>query len=199
MARTRALRAASAVVVVAVVIFAQIGLVLAPSQLGRNPLLILALRPTPAFLVLVADTVRPVVAILIAVTGRTAIDMAYFATARHGAAPFLQRFGIGRELTEGLSGRRASRGLLITSFFWSSSPVIAGIGLSRTSPWLFLAVTGAGNLTTSTVYVYSGRRFARLLAPVDAWLAVNKLWVTLALAGLVTVSVLMTYRRHRTA
>lgn len=59
------------------------------------------LRPTPAFLVFVGDAVQPVAAILIAVVGRTAVDMAYFATARYGVAPVLQRFGIGRLVTGG--------------------------------------------------------------------------------------------------
>lgn len=194
----RLLRAIPAVLVAAVVVFAQVGLVLAPSQLGRNPLLILALRPTPAFLVLVADAVNPVTAVLIAGAGRTIVDVAYFATARHGAAPFLQRFGFGRKVTSELSRTTASRGLLALTFFWSSSPVIAAIGLGGTSAWTFLAVTGVGNLTTSLVYVVSGRQLGGTLAPIHDWLGAHGTWLTMALVMTVAVSGFVTFRRHRT-
>lgn len=197
MMTSRALRAASATVVLAVVVLAQVGLVLAPSQLGRQPLLVLALRPTPAFLVLVGDTVPAVPAVLIATVGRTAVDMAYFLTARYGAARVLQRFGIGRGVTGGLSRPVASRGLLAVSFVWSSSPVIAALGLGSTSAGLFLGVTGAGNLATSSVYVLAGRQLGPALSPVDRWLSASGPWLTVALAAAVAVSAFATYRRHR--
>ena len=199
MTRSRLLRAVSAAAVIAVVVFAQVGLILAPSQLARNPLLTLALRPTPAFLILVADAVAPVTAVLVAAVGRTMIDLAYFAAVRHGAAPLLRRFGIGKDLTGGLSRTTTSRGLLAISFVWSSSPIIAALGLGTTSAWLFLAVTGVGNLATSSIYVSSGRRLGAFLAPVDAWLSAYGLWLTVALAAAVTVSALAKYRRHRVA
>jgi len=199
MSRSRLLRAAAAAAVIAVTVFAQIGMVLAPSQLGRNPLLTLALRPTPAFLVLVADTVPAMTAVLIAAVGRTTVDTAYFAAARHGAAPLLRRFGIGKDLTGGLSHSTTSRGLLAISFVWSSSPIIAALGLGSTPAWLFLTVTGVGNLATSSIYVFSGRRLGTFLAPVDAWLSTYGVWLTVVLAAAVTVSVFARYRRHRIA
>lgn len=199
MNRSRLLRGVSAAGVIAVAVFAQVGMVLAPSQLGRDPLLTLALRPTPAFLVLVADAVPAVTAVLIAVAGRTMVDLAYFVAVRHGAAPLLRRFGIGKELTGGLSRTTASRGLLAISFVWSSSPVIAALGLGSTPAWLFLAVTGVGNVVTSSVYVFSGRRLTAFLAPVDAWLSAYGLWLTVVLTAVVTVSAFTKYRRHRIA
>jgi hypothetical protein len=189
----------STAAVITVAVFAQVGMVLAPSQLGRNPLLTLALRPTPAFLLLVADAVPAVTAVLIAAVGRTMVDLAYFVAVRHGAAPLLRRFGIGKDLTGGLSRTTTSRGLLAISFFWSSSPIIAALGLGSIPAWLFLVVTGVGNVVTSSVYVSSGRRLGAFLAPVDAWLSAYGLWLTVVLAAAVTVSVFARYRRHRIA
>jgi hypothetical protein len=199
MSRSRLLRAVSAAAVIAVTVFAQVGMILAPSQLGRNPLLTLALRPTPAFLVLVADAVPALTAVLIAAVGRTMVDLAYFAAVRHGAAPLLRRFGIGKELTGGLSRTATSRGLLAISFVWSSSPIIAALGLGSTPAWLFLAVTGVGNVVTSSIYVSSGRRLGAFVAPVDAWLSAYGVWLTVVLAAVVTVSAFAKYRKHRIA
>ncbi|HSJ44798.1 MAG TPA: hypothetical protein VK923_08975 [Euzebyales bacterium] len=165
MSRSRLLRAVSAAAVIAITVFAQVGMILAPSQLGRNPLLTLALRPTPAFLVLVADVVPALTAVLVAAVGRTMVDMAYFVAVRHGAAPLLRRFGIGKELTGGLSRTTASRGLLAITFVWSSSPIIAALGLGSTPAWLFLAVTGAGNVVTSTATSFRGGGWERSSPP----------------------------------
>ena len=165
MSRSRLLRAVSAAAVIAITVFAQVGMILAPSQLGRNPLLTLALRPTPAFLVLVADVVPALTAVLVAAVGRTMVDMAYFVAVRHGAAPLLRRFGIGKELTDGLSRTTASRGLLAITFVWSSSPIIAALGLGSTPAWLFLAVTGAGNVVTSTATSFRGGGWERSSPP----------------------------------
>lgn len=193
----RVVRAISTAGVLAVVVLAQVGLVLAPSQLGRNPLLVLALRPTPAFLVLVAELITPATAVLVASAGRTLVDVAYFAVARHGALPIAQRLGIGRDLTRGVSRRTASRGLLAVSFFWSSSPVIAALGLGRTPPLTFLAVTGAGNVATSCGYVLFGRRFSEYLAPVLTWVSAQGTALTIGLAVAVALGGVVALRRTR--
>lgn len=197
MTRLPLVRTVSAVGVLAVVVFAQVGLVLAPSQLGRHPLLVLALRPTPAFLVLVGDAVLPAAAILIASVGRTMVDVAYFAVARYGTLPVVERFGIGRGLTRGLSRRTASRGLLTVLFFWSSTPIIAAIGLGRTRLLTFVAVTCLGNLVTSGVYVFFGHQFSAYLAPVTAWLSAQGIYLTVALGAAVAVSAFAALRRSR--
>lgn len=189
-------RAASAASVSAVVILAQLGLVLAPSQLGRHPLLVLALRPTPAFLVLLSDLVASTTAILLASVSRTLVDMAYFAVARYGALPIAQRFGIGRDLARGVSRRTATRGLLTLTFFWSSTPVIAAIGLGRTPILKFLAITGIGNIATSSVFVFSGHRFSEYTAPVTSWVSAHGTQLTVALAFAVGLSFLAALRRN---
>ena len=183
--------------VITIVVLAQAGLVLAPSQVDSRPLLVLALRPTPAFLVLVAEVVPPAAAVLVAALGRTLVDVAYFAVARHGALPVLQRFGIGRGLTRGIDRPTATRGLLTLLFFWSSTPVIAALGLGRTRPRVFIAVTGLGNLTTSAAFVSLGRRFADQVAPVTAWLSAHGTALTVALAALVLGSAATTMVRAR--
>lgn len=194
---TSLLRMLSAVGVAAVVILAQAGLVLAPSQLGRHPLLVLALRPTPAFLVLLGDLVAPATAILMASVSRTLVDMAYFAVARHGALPIAERFGAGRNLADKVSQRAASRGLLTVSFFWSSTPVVAALGLGRTPTLKFLVVTGAGNLVTSAAFAASGHQFSRYIAPVTMWVSAHGAQLTIAVGFGVAVSGLMALRRAR--
>jgi hypothetical protein len=191
------LRTVSAASVLAVVVFAQVGLVLAPSQLGRNPLVVLALRPTPTFLVLVGDLVAPITAVAIAATSRTLVDLAYFAVARHGALPIAQRFGVGKSLARGVSRRTATRGLLATSFLWSSTPVIAAIGLGTTPTLIFLAVTGAGNIATSFVFVISGRQLAEYVAPITSWISAHGTQLTLGLGGVVVLSFLVALWRNR--
>lgn len=195
--RRSLLRAGSAISVLAIVVFAQVGLVLAPSQLGHNPLVVLALRPTPAFLVLVGDHVAPAAAVAIAATSRTLVDMAYFVMARHGALPVVERFGVGKNLASGVSRRTATRGLLVTAFFWSSTPVIAAIGLGKTPAVKFLAITGAGNVATSLAFVISGRQLSEYVAPVSSWIAANGTQLTLGLGGAVVLSTLMALARNR--
>ena len=191
------LRAVSAASVLAVVVFAQVGLVLAPSQLGRNPLVVLALRPTPTFLILVGDLVSPIAAVAIAATSRTLVDLAYFALARYGALPITERFGVGKILTRGVSRRTATRGLLTTSFFWSSTPVVAAIGLGRTPTVKFLAVTGAGNIATSYAFVVSGRQLAEYVAPVTSWISAHGTQLTIGLSGTVALSFIVALGRSR--
>ncbi len=193
------LRAVSAAGVVAVVVFAQVGLVLAPSQLGHNPLVVLALRPTPTFLVLVGDLVAPTTAVAIAAISRTLVDMAYFAVARQGALPVVERFGIGRNLARGVSRRTATRGLLATSFFWSSTPVIAAIGLGKAPAVKFLAVTGSGNIATSLAFVISGRQLTEYVAPISSWISAHGTQLTVGLGGAVALSFLVAIARapHR--
>lgn len=188
-------RTVAAVSVALIVVLAQLGLILAPSQLGRNPLLVLALRPTPAFLVLVGDLVAPATAMLMASISRTLVDMAYFAVARYGALPLAQRFGVGRNLTRGMSGRTAGRGLLAVAFVWSSTPVVAALGLGRTSILTFLAVTGVGNVVTSSLFVASGRQFSVYVAPITAWMSAHGGPLTAALGGAVALSLLVALRR----
>lgn len=191
------LRAVSAGGVVAVVIFAQVGLVLAPSQLAHNPLVVLALRPTPTFLVLVSDLVAPAAAVAIAATSRTLVDLAYFAVARHGALPVTERYGVGRSLTRRLSRRAATKGLLATSFFWSSTPVVAAIGLGKTPTARFLAVTAAGNIATSFAFVASGRQLAEYVAPVTSWISEHGTQLTIGLGGGVALGSLVALWRNR--
>ena len=197
MTRTPLIRAVTAAGVISVVVLAQVGLLLAPSQLGRHPLLVLALRPTPAILLLISDAVLPAIAVLVAALGRTMVDVAYFAVARHGTLPIIERFGIGRDLTRGLARPNASHGLLTVLFFWSSTPVIAAIGLGTTPLMTFLAVTGLGNVVTSSVFVFFGHQFAGYLAPVNAWLSAHGTQLTVALAAALALSALITLRRNR--
>lgn len=197
MTRLPLVRVVTAVSVVSVVVFAQVGLVLAPSQLGRHPLLVLALRPTPAFLVLVGDSVVPAAAVLIASVGRTLVDAAYFAVARYGTLPIVQRFGVGEHLTRGLSRRSTARSLLTMTFFWSSSPIIAAIALGKTSLLSFLAVTGVGNVVTSSAYVFFGRQFSGYLTPVHSWVSAHGTSVTIAVGGAVAISGFVILRRSR--
>jgi membrane protein DedA with SNARE-associated domain len=189
-------RTVSATGVLAVVVLAQVGLVLAPSQLGQHPLLVLALRPTPAFLVLVSDLVASTTAILIASVSRTLVDMAYFAVARHGALPIAQRFGVGRDLARGVSRHRATGGLLTVSFFWSSTPVVAAIGLGKTPILKFLAITGIGNITTSSVFVLSGHQFSEYIAPITSWVSAHGTQLTVVLGSTVVLSLLAALRRN---
>jgi membrane protein DedA with SNARE-associated domain len=189
-------RTVSAASVLAVVVLAQVGLVLAPSQLGQHPLLVLALRPTPAFLVLVGDLVASTTAILMASVSRTLVDMAYFAVARYGALPIAQRFGIGRHLARGISRRTATRGLLTVTFFWSSTPVVAAIGLGRTPILKFLAITGIGNIATSSVFVLSGHQFSEYVAPVSSWVSAHGTQLTVGLGIAVALSSLAALRRN---
>lgn len=190
----RTLAAAS---VAAIVVLAQLGLVLAPSQLGRHPLLVLALRPTPAFLVLVGDLVAPATAMLIASVSRTLVDVAYFAVARYGALPLAQRSGVCRNLARAMSRRTAGRGLLAVAFVWSSTPVVAALGLGRTSILTFLAVTGAGNVVTSGLFAFSGRQISGYVAPITAWVSAYGGPLTIGLGGAMVLSALVALRRSR--
>jgi hypothetical protein len=190
-------RAAAVASVLAVVILAQVGLVLAPSQLGRNPLLVLALRPTPAFLVLVSDLVAPATAVVIASVFRTLVDMAYFAVARYGALPVVERFGVGRNLARKVSRRKAAGGLLTLTFFWSSTPVVAALGLSRTPILKFLTVTGLGNLATSTAFVFSSYQLSNHIAPITSWVSAHGGQLTTALGSAVALSFVLALRRNR--
>lgn len=197
MTQKHVVRAASVAGVLVVVVMAQIGLVLAPSQLGEHPLIVLALRPTPAFLMLVGGAVAPVTAVAVAAVGRTTIDMAYFAVARHGALPLVWRFGVGQTVARSMSRDTTARGLLTVAFFWSSSPVVAAIGLGRTPARRFLAVTGLGNVATSAVFVFLGRRLSDALVPVTTWVSARGVQLTVVLAGAVVVAAVLTYRRNR--
>ena len=191
------LRTVAAASVLAVVLLAQVGLVLAPSQLGHHPLLVLALRPTPAFLLLVSDLVAPTTAVLIAAVFRTLVDMAYFAVARYGALLLVQRFGVGRGLARKVSRHTASRGLLTVSFFWSSTPVVAAIGLGKTSIVKFLTVTGVGNLATSSLFVFSGHQLSEYVAPVSSWVSAHGGQLTVGLGSAVALSFVLALRRSR--
>jgi membrane protein DedA with SNARE-associated domain len=188
-------RTMAAAGVLAVVVLAQVGLVLAPSQLTRHPLLVLALRPTPAFLVLISDLVAPLTAILMASAARTMVDMAYFAVARYGALPVAERFGVGRNVAGKVSQRTASHGLLATSFFWSSTPVVAAIGLGRTPALRFLAVTGIGNIVTSAAFAVSGHQFSDYVTPITSWVSAHGMQLTIAVAVAVAVSSVVALRR----
>lgn len=196
-------RAVSAASVVAIVVLAQVGLVLAPSQLDDRPLLVLAIRPTPAYLVLVTNLVPPAAAVLIAAVSRTLVDLAYFAVARYGALPLAQRIGIGRKLSRGLSGRLATRNMLAATFLWSSTPVVAALGLGTTSTSTFVAVTGMGNLATSGAFVMLGRQYSRYVAPITSWVSAHGMQLTIALGVAVALSAALTVTRrwrfgHRT-
>ena len=191
------LRSVAVASVATVVVLAQVGLVLAPSQLANHPMLVLALRPTPAFLVLVSGSIAPATAILTAAVGRTLVDISYFAVARYGALPMAQRFGLGRNLSRGLSRTTTTRGLLTLLFFWSSTPVIAALGLGPTATRTFLVVTGAGNLVTSTAFVLFGRRLSGNVAPVSAWVSAHGLQLTIGLAAAVVLSAVAAWRRNR--
>jgi hypothetical protein len=191
------LRRLAVVAVVTVVVFAQAGLVLAPSQLASHPMLVLALRPTPAFLVLVSGSIFPLTAIAVAAAGRTMVDVAYFAMTRFGALPLVQRFGIGRDASRGLSRTTTTRGLLTLLFFWSSTPVIVALGLGRTTTRTFVAVTGLGNVVTSAAFVFFGRQLSDQIAPFSAWISAHSAWLTGAIAMAVIASVLIALRSGR--
>lgn len=190
-------RAAAVTAVAAVVVIAQVGLLLAPSQLARQPMLVLALRPTPAFLVLVSGSIAPLTAIAVAAFGRTLVDVSYFAVARYGGLPLAQRFSIGRDMSRGLSRTTTTRGLLTLLFFWSSTPVIVALGLGRTSPPTFIAVTGLGNIVTSAAFVFFGRRLSEQVAPISAFVAAHSLEVTFGLAGAVAATAAAAAGRSR--
>lgn len=185
------LRGFAAAAVVSVVVLAQAGLILAPSQLAHHPMLVLALRPTPAFLVLISGSIFPITAISVAAAGRTVVDLAYFAVARYGALPVAQRFGVGRHMSRGLSRTTTTRGLLTLLFFWSSTPVIAALGLGNAKARTFVAVTGIGNVVTSTAFVLFGRQLSHQVAPVSAWVSAQGLNLSVALAAAVAVSLLV--------
>lgn len=183
--------------VVTVVVLAHVGLVLAPSQVADHPMLVLALRPTPAFLVLVSGSVVPMAAVAVAAVGRTIVDVAYFAVARHGALPVVQRFGIGRDVARGLSSTTSTRGLLALLFFWSSTPVIGALGLGSTRLRTFVLITGIGNITTSAAFVFFGRRLSRQVAPIRAWVGDHGLELTALITVVIVLSVLFTLRRGK--
>lgn len=189
------IRAAAVASVLAIVVLAQAGLVLAPSQLDDRPLLVLAIRPTPAFLVMVTNLVPPAAAVLIAAVSRTMVDVAYFSVARYGALPLAQRVGVGRKLSRGLSGRLATRNMLAVTFFWSSTPVVAALGLGSTSTSTFVAVTGMGNIATSGAFVMLGRQYSRYVAPITSWVSAHGTQLTIALGVAVALSAALTVTR----
>jgi uncharacterized membrane protein YdjX (TVP38/TMEM64 family) len=122
--------------------------------------------------------------------------MAYFAVARYGALPIAQRFGVGRDLARGISRRTATHGLLTVTFFWSSTPVVAAIGLGRTPILKFLAVTGIGNIATSSVFVLSGHRFSEYVAPITTWVSAHGTQLTAGLGIAVALSTFAALRRN---
>ncbi|OZD09952.1 hypothetical protein CH253_13025 [Rhodococcus sp. 06-156-3C] len=163
--------------------------------MGQVSLLYVFARPTWDTVLIAwtdSSTVKVAVLVLVATVSRVALDLSVFFFARVfalGVAPV-----VGCRV-EALRRRLDSRWLLAISAVYSATPVMAAIGLSRTSALLVSTVNVTGNLAVMTGYITAAKYFKHYLDPVRQQLQESGPIVYLALALLVTVLILSTARR----
>jgi hypothetical protein len=156
-----------------------LGLALVPALADSAPLLLIALRPTWAILLLVGGEVPFVPALLIAAVFRALVDVGYFGLARNNIRSVLAgRLGGGR-LVEWLSKRGTQRPLLWFCLVNTNAAVDAALGAGAVPLRRFLRFLIPGTLLSSTFYLLAARAVAPWTRDVVTWLDENMTFLIL--------------------
>jgi len=174
------------------------GLVLVPTLAADQPLLLVALRPTPTVLTLVAGRIDLVLLLLVTLPTRLLIDVAYFLAARYGGLALVERYAWSAVLVRPFSRRWAVRSLLAVALFSTSIPVDVALGLGPTRLRVFLTVGTVGALTSTVFWVVVSRSAQRPSGTVVDWFSAHTVLATMAiLLAMGAVTALQIWRRGR--
>ncbi|ABD11000.1 hypothetical protein CcI156_04755 [Frankia sp. CcI156] len=164
-----------------------LGLALAPALAGSAPLLLVALRPTWAILLLVGGTVPFVPALLIAAFFRGLIDVGYFGLARNNIrSVLLRRISTGR-VVAALSRRGTQRPLLWFCLLNTNAAVDAALGAGDVPLRRFLRFLVPGSLLSSALYLTAARAVTPWMHGVVTWLDEN---MTFLILGSLTLAII---------
>lgn len=174
-----------------------VGFALAPTLAADLPVLLVALRPTPTILTLVANKIDLALLLLIALPARLLIDVAYFLAARYGGLALVERYAWSATLVGPFSRRWAVRSLLTVALFSTSIPVDIALGLGPTRLRVFLAVGTVGALTSTVFWAVVSRSAQRPSGTVVNWFSEHTLLATIAiLLAMGAAALLQVWRRR---
>lgn len=162
-----------------------IGLALVPALAGRAPLLLIALRPTWAILLLVGGSVPFVPALLIAAFFRALVDVGYFGLARNNIRSVLLRRLGGSRLVTALARPRTQTPLLWFCLFNTNAAVDAALGAGDVPMHRFLRFLIPGSLLSAALYLTAARAVAPWMRGAVNWLDAHLTY--LVLGGLALV------------
>ncbi|HZL64796.1 MAG TPA: hypothetical protein VFD50_07670 [Thermoleophilia bacterium] len=168
----------------------QVGLVLTPYLANRAPLLLLALRPQPEFVVLLGGNVPALAVVAVVVPLRWLVHFVYVEFGRWTGSAVLSRTRVGRWLQPRLADPRVSRLLLLSCLVHLGTPVDVALGAGGVDRRHVTLMLAAGSLVTTILFVTVGVQLAPLTRPALNWVVENRPVATavcaaLALVGLV--------------
>lgn len=169
---------------------AQLGLLLTPYLVDRVPLVLLALRPQPEFVLLLAGLTPAVAIIAVVAPLRWLLHMVYVEVGRWAGDAVLVRTRLGRWLLPRLAQRRVSQLLLLSCLVHLGTPVDLALGAGRVGRLSVAFVLGVGSLVSTALFVTVGQQLAPVTGAALRWVIENRplatfICATFALVGLV--------------
>jgi membrane protein DedA with SNARE-associated domain len=156
-----------------------LGLALVPALAGRAPLLLIALRPTWAILLLVGGSVPFVPALLVAAFFRALVDVGYFGLARNNIrSVLLRRLGSSRLVTA-LARPGTQTPLLWFCLVNTNAAVDAALGAGGVPMRRFLRFLMPGSLLSAAFYLTAARAVSPWMRGAVDWLDAHMTYLVL--------------------
>ncbi|WP_261570793.1 hypothetical protein [Frankia gtarii] len=156
-----------------------IGLALVPALADRAPLLLIALRPTWAILLLVGGSVPFVPALLVAAFFRALVDLGYFGLARNNIRSVLLRRLGGSRLVTALARPRTQTPLLWFCLVNTNAAVDSALGAGDVPMRRFLRFLIPGSLLSAALYLTAARAVAPWMRGAVNWLDAHMTYLVL--------------------
>ncbi|EIV90895.1 putative membrane-associated protein [Frankia sp. QA3] len=156
-----------------------LGLALVPALAGRAPLLLIALRPTWAILLLVGGSVPFVPALLVAAFFRGLVDVGYFGLARNNIRSVLLRRLGGSRLVTALTRPGTQTPLLWFCLVNTNAAVDAALGAGGVPMRRFLQFLIPGSLLSAALYLTAARAVAPWMRGAVNWLDAHMTYLVL--------------------
>ncbi|EWM12069.1 hypothetical protein [Kutzneria sp. 744] len=185
----------SVLAVLVILAAGQTGLALLPVLALRAPLALLALRPQPEMMLLLAGKLSPVDIVLVAVPLRLLIHISYFELGRWGGEMLVARTRAGAWALNALSRRWLGMVLVISCLVHQSTPVDMALGARGTRRRPVVIALLAGVTISSILLVWLGTHLTPYSAAVLAVIGDHPL-ATLVLVGVLAATALMLSARQ---
>ncbi len=156
-----------------------LGLAIAPALAGRAPLLLIALRPTWAILLLVGGSAPFVPALLVAAFFRALVDVGYFGLARNNIRSVLLRRLGGSRLVTALARPGTQTPLLWFCLVNTNAAVDAALGAGDVPMRRFLRFLIPGSLLSAALYLTAARAVAPWMRGAVNWLDAHMTYLVL--------------------
>jgi hypothetical protein len=172
----------------------QLGLALTPQLADRAPLVLLALRPQPEFMVLLSGQSSAIAVVAVVAPLRWLVHFVYVEVGRWAGQGPLYKTRPGRWIVDRLGDRRTSWVLLWSCLIHLSTPVDIALGAGGTSRRRVAIMLAAGSLLTTTFYVTVGTAISPLSSRVLGWLVEHRAGATVVSAALAVAGFVLLYR-----